>query len=108
LIFLRLSNYPAAKGGGKRRMESIWWKVKIYGAWLAAVIAGFLGYLHGFGLISHFIESQDGIHLAANIYLATLFFVVIAIAAYRQWISIRKERYANITPLLHQIFSPSS
>jgi hypothetical protein len=85
-------------------MESLWWKLKIYGSWLAAMVAILLAYLHGFGLISHFIESQDGIHLAANIYLATLFFVVIGLAAYRQWVSIRKERYANIAPLLHHIF----
>jgi hypothetical protein len=32
-------------------MESLWWKFKIYGAWLAAVVAALLGYLHGFALL---------------------------------------------------------
>jgi hypothetical protein len=85
-------------------METLWWRLKAYGGWVGVGIAGLLAYLHGFGLISHFIESQDHLHVAANIYLATLFFGVILLAAYRQWVSIRKERYANITPVLHQIF----
>lgn len=84
-------------------MDSLWWKLRIYGSWLAAAAAALLAYFHGFGLISYFVESQDRLHLAANIYLATLFFFMIVLTVYRQWISIRKERYANITPLLHQI-----
>jgi len=72
--------------------EATWWKIKAYGAWIAACIAVLLAYLHGFGLISHFLESLDTIHLAANIYLATLFAGVIVLAALRQWITIRKER----------------
>src|SRR5262245_33949028 len=85
-------------------MENLWWKIKVYGSWLAAVVAVGLSYLHGFGFITHFIESKDSVHLAANIYLATLFFLLIVVAAYRQWRSISKKRYANITSLLHQIF----
>jgi protein-S-isoprenylcysteine O-methyltransferase Ste14 len=73
--------------------EATWWKIKAYGAWIAACIAVLLAYVHGFGLISHFLESLDTIHLAANIYLATLFAGVIVLAALRQWITIRKERY---------------
>lgn len=83
--------------------EATWWRVKTYGAWLAACVAVLLAFLHGFGLISHYLHSQDSVHLAANIYLSTLFFTVTILAAYRQWVTIRKERYANITPLLHQL-----
>lgn len=81
----------------------VWWRLRTYGTWLAACIAVVLAYLHGFGLLSHYVLSQDSISIAANVYLATLFFAVIILASWRQWIAIRKEKYANITPLLHQL-----
>lgn len=84
-------------------IEATWWRIRVYGAWLAACIAAFLAYLHGFGLIENYIESADILHIAANIYLATLFFAVVLLAAWRQWNTIRKERYANIMPLFHQL-----
>jgi hypothetical protein len=85
------------------RSESTWWRIKAFGAWLGACVFALLAFLHGFGLISYFIESQDRLHLAANIYIVILFFAVLVLAAWRQWLTIRKERYANITPILHQI-----
>ena len=83
--------------------EATWWRVKAYGAWIAACIAVLLAYLHGFGLLAHYIESQDKLHIAANVYLTSLFFIVIILVAWRQWSTLRKEKYANISPLLHQL-----
>jgi len=84
-------------------VEAIWWRLKAWGGWVATAIAVILAYVHGFALIDNYIESEDRLHVAANVYLATLFFAVIVIAAIRQWMTVRKERYANITPLMHQI-----
>jgi hypothetical protein len=52
--------------------EATWWRFKAFAAWVGVIITGLLGYLHGFALLSHYLASQDAVHLAANIYLYCL------------------------------------
>jgi len=78
-------------------------RVKAYAGWIAGCIGAILAYLAGFDLLSRYISSQDGLHLAANVYIVILSFSIVVLAAWRQWITIRKEKYANITPLLHAV-----
>jgi hypothetical protein len=84
-------------------MEATLWRVKWFGAWIGAGIGGVLAYFAGFELIEKFVQSQDRIHLAANLYIVGLSAGVLVFAGWRQWVSIRKEKYANISAVLHQI-----
>lgn len=78
-------------------------RVKAYAGWIAGCIGALLAYFAGFDLLSKFISTQDSLHLAANIYLVFLSFCIVVVAAWRQWITIRKEKYANITTHLHSV-----
>lgn len=82
-------------------VEAFLWRLKIYGGWVAAVIAVLLGWFHGWELLSKFISSQTAISIIANGYIVLLSACIIVIAGLRQWITIRKEKYANISPLIH-------
>lgn len=78
-------------------------RVKAYAGWIAGCVGAILAYLAGFDLLSKYISSQDEMHLAANIYVVVLSFSIVILAAWRQWITIRKEKYANIMPILHAV-----
>lgn len=85
-------------------MEATLWRIKIFAGWVGAFIAAVICYLTGFELLTKFITSQTAISVIANAYLASFFFGVVVFSAFRQWNTLRKERYANITPLLHTLF----
>jgi hypothetical protein len=85
-------------------MEATLWRIKFYATWIGAFVASILAYFAGFELITKFIHNQTAESIIANAYLATLFFGMMVFTAVRQWNTIRKEKYANITPLLHMLF----
>jgi hypothetical protein len=84
-------------------MEAIIWRVQQYGGWVAGCIGAILAWFAGFDLIEHFIHDQDRLSLTANIYVVVSAAAVVIFTAIRQWSTIRKERYANITPIIHQL-----
>jgi hypothetical protein len=85
-------------------MEATLWRIKAYGAWVAGCIAVLVAALHGFDLIDYYISSITLTTIAANAYVVVLSSLVVGFAAYRQYITIRKEKYANITSIIHQLF----
>ena len=85
-------------------MEELFWKIRKFSGWIALTIGAILSLLAGFDLLTKLSESQDYQHIAANTYIVFLSFLVIAAALVRQWITIRKERYASVTQQLHMIF----
>jgi hypothetical protein len=84
-------------------MEAAEWRIRKYGTWLATGAGIAVACSVGFELIRIVVGDQDWLHVAANLYLATIAVVVISFSAYRQWNTIRKEKYANITPIIHQL-----
>jgi hypothetical protein len=84
-------------------VEATYWRIKWYGAWLAGGVGILAAYFVGFELLRDFVRTQDTLHLAANIYIVCIAALALIITLFRQWTSIRKEKYANITPLIHQI-----
>jgi hypothetical protein len=84
-------------------MEALSWRIKTYASWAAACAGAFLAWIAGFELLDTIIESQTVLSVAATIYVVVSAAAVVVFSAVRQWTTIRKERYANITPLLHQL-----
>jgi hypothetical protein len=84
-------------------METAWWRIKQFGSWIAAGVGLVVAWLVGFELIEKLITSQTAISIAANIYIVLFSATLIILASIRQWLTIRKERYANISVLLHNI-----
>jgi hypothetical protein len=85
-------------------VEATLWRIRFFATWVAAFVAAVMSYLVGFELLTKFIHSQTAVSIIANVYLGSFFAAVIIFSAARQWNTIRKEKYANITPLLHMLF----
>ena len=58
--------------------------------------------LVGWEIITFWVEDQTTLSLLANTYVLLISFIFFVFFAFRQWQTIRKEKYANIAPLLHQ------
>lgn len=84
-------------------MEAFTWRIKTYATWAAACVGALLAWFAGFELLERYIHDQNALSIAANIYVVASAAAVMIFVAIRQWGTIRKERYANITPILHQI-----
>jgi hypothetical protein len=84
-------------------VEASYWRIKFYASWLAGFVGAALAAFAGFDLVERFVHGQDERSIAANIYIVVLSTGMLIFIAVRQWSTIRKERYANITPTLHQL-----
>lgn len=84
-------------------MNATEWQIRKYGAWLASCVGIAVACTVGFELVRIVVGDQDWMHVAANIYLATIFFIGLVFFAYRQWNTIRKEKYANISENIHNV-----
>lgn len=80
------------------------WRFKHYIGWLVGVIGFVLSLLVGFELINQYVVDQNVKGIIASIYAFSITGILLVAAAWREYQTIRKERYANITPYLHQAF----
>jgi len=101
LVFVAQKAGNCSNAGG-RFLEAALWRLKQYWGWIAAVVGAILAWFAGFELLTKFFTSQTAISIAANVYVVVFSIVVVGVSAWRQWITMRKERYANITPILHR------
>jgi len=92
-----------AFAGWGSAVEASYWRIKFYANWLAGFVGAVLAAFAGFELIERFVHGQDARSIAANIYIVVLSTGMLIFVAIRQWTTIRKERYANIAPTLHQL-----
>lgn len=84
-------------------MDDIVWRWKHFGGWLAGAIGAILAWFAGFELLEKLTRDVAPEALVAEIYLGLLALAVFVFCTYRIWMTIRKERYANITRQMHSI-----
>jgi hypothetical protein len=85
-------------------MGELGWKIKKYLGWIIGAIGFVLSLLAGFKLIDFYFADQNTKGLIASWYAFSLVSLLLAAACWREFQTIRKERYANVAPYLHQMF----
>jgi len=84
-------------------LDTSWDRIRRYLGWVVGGIGLILAWFAGFELIERFVKSQDAISVAANIYVVVTAVLAIVLTIVRQWMTMRKEKYANITTNLRSI-----
>ena len=84
-------------------MSEFWFQLRRFGGWAIGLIGFVASLIAGWDIIGIWLESQNSISMAANIYILAIVTIVVAILSFRHYQTMRKEKYANIAPLLHQI-----
>jgi len=84
-------------------MDDFLWRWKHFGGWVAGAIGVILAAFAGFDLLERLTHSVSLQALLATIYLGVLVVGVFVLCSWRIWMTIRKERYANITRQTHAI-----
>jgi hypothetical protein len=85
-------------------MPHFLWRLKHYLGYIVGAIGFVLSLLAGFKLIDYYFADQNLKGLIASWYVLGLLTLIILFACGRTYQTIRKERYANITPYFHQAF----
>lgn len=68
--------------------------------WIGGGVATWLG---GWELVKQFVEATDARTIWAQAYVVATAILIVIAFAWREWQTLRKERYANITTYLHEI-----
>jgi hypothetical protein len=85
-------------------LDAGWRRVRAYFGWVVGAFGLVLAWLAGFDLVEKFVHGQDALSVCANVYVVATAVLAISLTAYRQYISIRKEKYANISSNMHSVF----
>lgn len=83
-------------------MEYISLRVRQFTGWLIGLIGLITAFLSGWDIVEKLFKNQPDIYLYALGYLLLLVTLMTGYFVFRQYQTIRKERYANITPYLHR------
>lgn len=83
-------------------MSDLLWRLRHYLGWIVGAIGFLLSLLAGFKLIDYYVADQNAKGMIASWYVFGLVTIIIVVACWREYQTIRKERYANIVPYLHQ------
>lgn len=83
-------------------MDEVLFRIRRFIGWFFGVVGIVAAYLSGWDIISHFWAGQSNLSFLANIYIFVITGIVIIFCSFRVYQTIKKEKYANITPLLHQ------
>lgn len=85
-------------------MSDIFWRFKHWIGWFVGVLGFVLSLLAGFKLIDYFFADQNLKGLISSFYVFALVSILLGAACWREFSTLRKERYANISPYVHQAF----
>ena len=84
-------------------LDAYWRRVRTYLGWVVGTVGLILAWVSGFDLVEKYVTDQTKLSMWANAYVVVTAFLAMSLTAYRQWITIRKEKYANITSNVHAI-----
>lgn len=84
-------------------MDDLRLRLRMFGGWLLGAVGVVLASISGWDLVDAWDFNQTTASYIANGYLLGLVTVAFGFMAFRQYQTIRKEKYANITSHLHSI-----
>lgn len=83
-------------------MDQILFQLRRFGGWLIGLIGIVLALLSSWDLFERFVSDQTVLSVMANGFILFVVSVVLIALITRQYQTIRKEKYANISPLVHK------
>ena len=83
-------------------MSKLVFRIRRFGGWILGILGIIVGFLSGWSVFERWVESQNELSWIVNVYVILIMTCIFSVLIFRQYQTMRKERYANITTIIHQ------